>query len=88
MAILAICTAWDYARTFSEAADGNPFGGIRDITQGQIALAFSYHEVDYDQGFENDRPCRVSQSQRKGTEDLCDACLASIGGTEYGLDVF
>ena len=64
--------------TIGEVAYGQPAWRFCQVSQCYIRLTLSDHQVDNDQRFEHNGPCRVSKAILQGSEDLGDSGLAAM----------
>lgn len=77
------------ARTFGEVVDCQRAAGVlSQEVECDVGLALADHQVDNDQAFVDNGPCRVAEAVCQGAEDLAHTRLAGVGRNEDVLDIF
>ena len=63
-------------------------GVLSQEVERDVGLALADHQVDDDEAFVDNGPCRVAEAICQGAEDLAHARLAGMGRNEDVLDIF
>lgn len=65
-----------------------PAGILGQKLERDLRFALPYHQMYNDQALVDDGPGRVAEADRKGAEDLANACFAGVGSDEDMFDIF